>query len=284
MINPDITIIVSSCDAYADCWEPFFKLFEIFWPDCPYPIILITEKKYYEGSYKKVKTFPALIVSGKKKLEWGGRMIECLHHLDSKVVLYLQEDFFLKDKVDQKLIAEFADFMVERSWANESTMHVGLSPRSSHGPFHLTEHPMLWEVDRQARYRFSLLPGLWVRLEILKYLKYRDSAWDFEESSHVRGRRTPNRILTVDRHLFRLDGKQIYPFDASGIERGRWVRHNVVRLFEKHGIKVDFSQRGFIDERVSKKDSSLWLGLRIWYAVILRFKSYINKVIDSVRS
>lgn len=218
----DMTIIVSSCDAYSDCWEPFFKLFEIFWPDCPYPIMLISERKCYEGSYAKVQSFPALSVSGKKKLEWGGRMIECLQRLDSKVVLYLQEDFFLKDKVDQKIIAEFADFMSERSWTHESTMHVGLNPRSSHGPFHLTEHPMLWEVDRQARYRFSLLPGLWMRLDFLKYLKSKDSAWNFEETSHVRGRRTPNRILTVNRHVFRLDGKQIYPFDPhGGIVRGR---------------------------------------------------------------
>ncbi len=40
--NSELAILVCSCDKYADVWEPFFKLFFKFWPDCPYPIYLLS--------------------------------------------------------------------------------------------------------------------------------------------------------------------------------------------------------------------------------------------------
>lgn len=286
-MKPDITIIVSSCDAYADCWEPFFKLFELFWPDCPYPLVLITETKSYEGLGGKVRSFPALTVSGKRKLEWGGRLMECLRRLDCQAVFYLQEDFFLKDRVDQKLVAEFGDFMARRSSGHEFTMQIGLCPLSNHGPFHVTEHPLLWEVDKQAKYRFSLLPGLWNRVDFLACLRPGYSAWEFEESSHYRARRNPKRILTINRQVFRFDGAQVYPFDPSGVLRGKWVRSHVVELFAKSGIEIDFSRRGFADEASLHAPTPLAFGTRVrnalhWHG--MRLINRINEGIDRFRS
>jgi hypothetical protein len=33
-----IAIPVVSCDKYSDLWQPFFALFDRFWPDCPLDI------------------------------------------------------------------------------------------------------------------------------------------------------------------------------------------------------------------------------------------------------
>ena len=50
----DVTILVNSCDKYEDAWEPFFKLFSIQWPECPYKIILNTESKNFSCDYLSV--------------------------------------------------------------------------------------------------------------------------------------------------------------------------------------------------------------------------------------
>jgi hypothetical protein len=210
-----------------------------------------------------------------------------LESLDTELILYLQEDFFLTAPVDGGMIEEFAAYIAEMSWTHEFTMHIGLCPRSSHGPFHLTEHPLLWEVDRQARYRFSLQPGLWKRQELLKYIRPNDTPWEFEETSHLRGSRTRSRVLTVNRHIFRLDGRQIYPFDPhGGIVRGKWVRGSVVDLFKQHGIAVDFSRKGFVDEVPAKTSAPLTFGVRVrnalrWHR--LRLLERINEAIDCFR-
>lgn len=288
-MKSDMTIVVSSCDAYSDCWDPFFKLFQIYWPDCPYPVVLITETKSYNGMVGKVRSFPALTESGKSKLKWGGGLIECLKTLESQTILYLQEDFFLTDRVDQEMIEAFVAFMQQMSWTHETTMHIGLCPRSSHGPFHVTEHPLLWEVGKQARYRFSLQPGLWNRENLLKYIKYSDTAWAFEENSHIRGRRSRSRVLTVNRHIFSLGGRQIYPFDpAGGIVRGKWSRDRVAGLFELHGIKIDFSLRGCLEdiEKLScdlNKEHFFHRLYRYLHWRLLGVQSRINEIIDWVR-
>ncbi len=50
-LNKDrLTIVVNSCDAYADVWDLFFEAMRVQWPQCPYNIVLNTEKKDY--SYK----------------------------------------------------------------------------------------------------------------------------------------------------------------------------------------------------------------------------------------
>lgn len=291
MTLPKLEIVVSSCDAYSDCWMPFFTLLNKFWPDCPYPITLISEsKRYVNSSALRVETCTASEFLGTKSRYWGARLIECLKRKECDTILYLQEDFFLKDQVDDMLIAEFATFVSQMSWTHQESLHIGLSPMSSHGPFHLTEHPLLWEVGNRARYRFSLLPGIWRRSDLLYYLRPNETAWDFEECSHFRGSRSRRRVLTVNRHVFRLDGRQVYPFDPSGIMRGKWVRKNVVDLFNQNKIEVDFGRRGFMEDssHLLNDNDNLYLQIKSRLKAKLRLPlrrvhDWINYPIDRLR-
>jgi len=285
-MNNNLSILVNSCDAYEDCWEPFFRLFTHYWPGCKYPIILNTETKIFQLPGLDIRVFNSGLIHGHTP-QWGHRMRECLQNIESDVILYLQEDFFLNNYVDAALINEFSDYIRNMSWTHEFTMHIGLCPMSSHGPFHLTEHPLLWEVDRSAHYRFSLLPGLWNRKDLLSYLRPEDTGWSLEETSHIRARRTAKRILTVNRHEFTLAGRQIYPFYPSGIIRGKWLREAVEVLFAREHIDVDFSIRGFYSEISSTStinSSNTFLRIKKKFERIkANFKNKINESIDRFR-
>ena len=39
-VSKNLTIIVNTCDDYSDVLSIFFKSFEKWWPDCPYPIVI----------------------------------------------------------------------------------------------------------------------------------------------------------------------------------------------------------------------------------------------------
>ena len=43
-IKNKFAILIVSCDKYSDLWDPFFKLFFKFWPDCPFNIYLLSIK------------------------------------------------------------------------------------------------------------------------------------------------------------------------------------------------------------------------------------------------
>ena len=42
-MNVDLTVLVTSCDAYHDVEAPFLRLFRKHWPDCPFELVFLTE-------------------------------------------------------------------------------------------------------------------------------------------------------------------------------------------------------------------------------------------------
>lgn len=43
--HPDCTVLVASCDKYADLLHPFSILWKKYWPDCPFETVLVTESQ-----------------------------------------------------------------------------------------------------------------------------------------------------------------------------------------------------------------------------------------------
>jgi len=89
-------VLVSSCDAYADLWTPFFSLFWKYWSDCPYPVYLISNNQKF--LHKKV--IPLCV--GGDHTNWSQRLCCALSRLDTNYVLLMLEDFFLQRKVMTK--------------------------------------------------------------------------------------------------------------------------------------------------------------------------------------
>ena len=42
LVNADCTVVVCSCDKYADLLESFAVLWRKYWPDCPFETMLVT--------------------------------------------------------------------------------------------------------------------------------------------------------------------------------------------------------------------------------------------------
>lgn len=245
-ISMDCTILVNSTDSFEDCWVPFFTLLSAYWPGCTWPIVLNTETKDF--------SFPGLNITCSKvgkayrqngRPPWGWCLKQCLSQIQTDLILYVQEDYFLEGAVDVTQIKQLVEFMSGHSWSRQDCAHIGLTHFGSHSPFHLTEDPLLWEVDRQADYRLSLQAGLWKTASLLQYVKNDDTGWNFEELGSHRAWRMNERFLTVNRHIFNPDGRQIFPYTHTGIIRGKWNKDAVVDLFAQHAIDVDFSIRGF---------------------------------------
>ena len=243
--SADLTVLVNTSDGFADCWGPFFTLMATFWPGCPYPIVLNTETA--EHAHPAFRIRAARVGAGSsRRLTWSECLARCLEAIETPYVLYLQEDFFLEAPVRQDWIETFLDTLR----AGEADV-IRLMECGGSGPWQPTRDPALWRVDRNARYRIALQAALWRKSTLLGSLRPHESAWQLEGFGSARARRRRGEtVLCAARDRFHGPGREIFPYQATGVVAGKWERAIVEPLFAAHAINVDFSRRGFYDPAV----------------------------------
>lgn len=37
-----VTLLISSCDIFSDCWEPYMYGLRKYWPECDFPVYIIS--------------------------------------------------------------------------------------------------------------------------------------------------------------------------------------------------------------------------------------------------
>jgi hypothetical protein len=258
----DLTIFVNTSDNFEDCWIPFFTLFQRFWPDCPYPIVLNTETKDFQ--------FPGLdircskVATGEsRRLTWSECLARCLDGIATPYIFYLQEDYFLEGPVRGDLIEQF----VAELRAGRADV-IRILECGGAGPWRPTANPLLWEVDQHAEYRISLQAGLWRKTTLRQQIRQHESPWQLEVFGSARARRKPEKVYCVNRDLFSQPETEVFPYKPTGIVAGFWDREIVEPLFGREGIQMDFSGRGFLDRsKAARKKRPLF-----------------NRVYDRIRS
>jgi hypothetical protein len=232
-------ILVSSCDAYADCWLPFFALLARYWP-APHPAIYLnTETRDF--------SFPALDVhcprvgaAAGSALAWSERLIRCLDAIPFDYVLYLQEDYFVHAPVDAPMIGELVDLMQRAEISHIRLVH-------DDRPGSRSAYRYLSRIDQHARYRVTAQAGLWRVAALRSYLRPHETVWEFEWYGTKRAHRRRDSFFYVNEEYERRHGEAVLPYRGTGVAHGRWVREIVEQLFAAHRISVNFDERGFYD-------------------------------------
>ena len=237
----DLTILVNTSDSFEDCWHPFFHLFATYWPGCEFPIVLNTETKTYSHSGLAIRS-AAVAGSATRRLTWSECLSRCLDDIGTPFVLYLQEDYFLERAVQTSFIETFLAELREGRADVIRLMECGGA-----GPWHASHHPLLWQVDQHSAYRISLQAALWRKSTLRDHLRPHESPWQLEVFGSTRARRVKDKVLCVNRDRFDGVGREILPYQPTGVVKGQWERSIVEPLFARHGIEVDFSRRGFFD-------------------------------------
>ena len=238
----DLTVLVNTSDGFSDCWPPFFDLMATYWPDCPYPIRLNTETLGY--SHPQFDILATTVAAGSpRRLTWSECLAACLDRIDTPYVLYLQEDYFLEAPVRADWIETFLVAMREGR-----ADVIRLMECDGSGPWTPTDDPALWEVHQDARYRIALQAALWRKNTLQRSLRAHETGWQLEGFGSGRARRRRDEtVLCAARDRFHGPGREIFPYQPTGVVGGKWERTIVEPLFSKHRLAVDFSRRGFFD-------------------------------------
>ena len=215
-----ISLLVLSCDGYSDTWDIFFTLKDRYWANCPYETYLLTESK----SYDKCKTIC-------KTGEWTKRLREALQELDTDYVLITLDDFFIRDYVDQERInrIKFDNDTAVYNFEQAYTL-----------PVHNSVDDGFKLRKNKTPYLNSCQPSIHNRLKLIERLQKDQNPWQWELS------------LVDSEYKFYVNASHLimdigyYDHKQWSIKQGKWCRE-IIPFFEKEGIKIDYSKRGFYD-------------------------------------
>jgi hypothetical protein len=244
------SILINTCDKFEDCWNPFFKLWSIYWPNCNAPIYLNTEYKSY--SYSGLNIIPVKgcqthHIPQTKRITWSQCLKWALEKIDTDIILYMQEDYFLKDMVKNEIVEQYVKLMHECP----SIQCIHLTDQAAIADKQSTYGNNLKKVNYKQRYRVSCQAALWRKEELLTIIREYENAWEFEEFGSQRSAIIKHEYLAVDNNWVQLDNFEIIPYIFTGIIQGRWYE-KVVSLFEKHNININYNIRGFISSAPRK--------------------------------
>ncbi|MGV3634846.1 MAG: hypothetical protein ACO1NY_10905 [Pseudorhodoplanes sp.] len=240
--SSDVAVVVSSFDGYADVWPGFFTLWFRFWPDCPYPVYLTTNRL----------TFPDDRVTSLQvgaDLSWSHSLKQALEKIDHPTILLVLDDFFLKEKVDTARVQRLHAILVESGAA--CLRVVPKPPPDRPHP----RYPDIGFVSKGAPYRTSLQIALWDRAKLLGLLQESGSAWDFEIIGSQRSDLLDADFLSV------RDGCGAIAYSHT-VRRGKWLPR-AIREYSAMGIDFSQSHRGVESAwyiRWRNSDVRLWLG------------------------
>ncbi len=263
------SILINTCDKFEDCWNPFFKLWLEYWPDCNAPIFLNTEYKdfSYPGiTINTIKGCKKHKLGINQKATWSQCLKWALESIDSDIILYLQEDYFLKGKVKNDIIEHYVKLMN----IHQTIQCIHLTDQAVLSEGVSSYDTTLKKVITKQKYRVSCQAALWRKQELLSLIQEYESAWDFEEFASKRSGMMNHEYLVVDNRWVILDKFEIIPYIFTGIIQGKWYQ-KVIPLFKEHNINIDYNIRGFVGTTTPK-------------TLRKRIKYRINKILKILRN
>ena len=97
----NLSMLVSTFDKYAVCWEPFCHGLKKYWPDHPQLYFITNELDAPMGKTIKVGADHG----------WAGNLKYALDQLDTDFILYSQEDYWIQNSVDSLMLSEYLDLL-----------------------------------------------------------------------------------------------------------------------------------------------------------------------------
>lgn len=226
MNTHDCTILVCSCDKYADLLGPFLTLFRKYWPDCPFELALVTESA---PELHGPESFDRVIACG-PGLNWASRLVQALDQVSTPYVLMLCDDYYLHRPVNTQLLLRRLEQMQRFNAAN---LRMIPNPKPAAGNA-IGKRDDLFEYRKNTAYCIATQAGFWAKDFLLRLAKPVASIWEFERYGSFAVADDPRPLLVTPTKEF--------PF-LDAVHKGHWEKFGVACLRD-NGIDYDWAKRG----------------------------------------
>lgn len=227
------SIIVSSCDAFMDCWEPFIYSVKKYWQDMPCEMYIVSNHLSIDD--EKVK----FIKVGDDK-GWASNLKVALREIESEYILYLQEDYWLVRTVDTDKFLSQIDYC-EKNGVDYLRLNIPFSDNTNIDNLHAA-----CSLDKD-KYGICLQAAIWKKATLEQLLIEGWSGWDYEAKA-CRYVIDNNIAINAQVVLSGADDIILYYVDGTAVRKGKWTRPGAAFLKEN----------GFIGH-ILKRETEGWL-------------------------
>lgn len=231
MKSKQLSIIIYSCWKNRDMWEVFSVLFNKYWKDCPYQIILVTDE------YHQTQVQYAFTKVVEKNATWALMIKEAIKQADTPYVMLWMDDYLLCDYVSNEDIQKQLARAIEYHVANLRLIE---SPTCS-GNYHDSKN--LGYYVRGEAYSLSTQVGIWDAEFLCKVIRNQWSAWEFERIASLQKDFPEQPVLVT------LD--YVFPYE-EGVRKGKWMVAGA-KLCKRNGIKLDTTARPIMSNKEMAK-------------------------------
>jgi len=203
--NGECTVLVCSCDNYADVLAPFAVLWRKFWPDCPFRMALVTETMPEDRM-----CFDQIVACGAGDT-WCSMLVRALERISTPYVMLLCNDYYLTGRVDTGNVLKRLDDM-KRLGANSLRLIPNPAPGKAHA-VKVEGESGLYRYNAMSAYCVATQAGFWRREYLLALARPLKSAWEFERF----GSFDP---LTAERPVL-VTAEKEFPF-VDAVHKGYW--------------------------------------------------------------
>lgn len=229
-INPahrgNTAVVVMSCRRFEQVWDPFFKLFQKYWPECPYKVYLGTDT----GAYPGVNN----IVVGEDR-GWGSNCLHILKQIPEERIIFFQEDFLIQGRVDNERVEKFVTHAHD---FNIGCLRMVACPGPS-ADWQACD--VLGTIGATDPYRLSMQLAIWDKSVFQSLVKEGQNPWEIEVRNQQLAALNPKPFLCVN-----ADTPQPVPYYITAVVKGEW-QDGALDLLRKEGIPTEHIKKKLRD-------------------------------------
>ncbi len=227
-----IAIMITSCDAYRECWRPMVYSLDKYWPDCEWPRYVVTN--YADEDLPNT----TIIHVGDDHRSWCNLTRMGMQAIDAEYILFFQEDYWLGQKVDNEAIKRHVTYMDEN---NVDYLKLQDDIRRDNLRIGETDYCMN-PIDR--RYAFNTAVAIWRKACVMQLLPEDWDGWKFEREI----------MPFVAEHDIKINSQVLYSsiiedkgityigHNGGAIVRGVWTSA-AVEFLKANGMKEILAKR-----------------------------------------
>lgn len=223
-----VAVVVSSCDAFQECWEPFIYSMNKFWDDCPWDIYIIS-------NYQSIDSDKIKFISVGEDKGWASNLKKAFNEIEVDYIIYLHEDYFLDFKVDSNQIKNHLEYCFENK----------IDYLRLYGPFFdqfAIKGTQYAFSPESKKYRLCLRNAIWKKDTFNSILIEGYNAWQFElnmEEYLLKNNIMINSIV-LQSQFYPQNG--IGSLGDTGVHKGMWTKSGYDYLI-KYGFENILSKR-----------------------------------------
>lgn len=209
--NNDVSVIIQTCDKYEFLWKGWYLSFKNNWDwSLGWPVFFCTEEKKTSFNDKRITNLNT--EKSKDSSGFSNRLIEILSKINTKYVLYIQDDMWLKSKVNGEELRYCLYMMKHFNW-NSIKIHekIWFNYSLEKTNFFINKKRLL-KYKKDSEYLVTHNAAIWNREFLLNAMIPDENPWDNEKNG-------------TERVMKNYDDPKIYHYDLGwyyqlGIQKG----------------------------------------------------------------